>query len=75
MAIFEDFHIVARREASERTAAALRSAGIRIQERVLTEIGRPEYVIAVHIDDLDRAQEVFRQDVGPGRSFTSGAEE
>ena len=74
MTDFEDFHIVARMEMSDRTAALLRSAGIRIQQRVITEIGLPEYVIAVHLDDMERASEIFRKDLGPGRTFTSGAE-
>jgi hypothetical protein len=74
MANFEDFHIVARKETSARLAARLRAAGIRIQERVIQEIGRPEYVIAVHVEDLERAAEIFSRDTGPGRTFTSGAE-
>ena len=74
MANFEDFHVVALKETSERLAALLRASRVRIQERVLNEIGRPEYVIAVHVDDLEFAEEVFSQDNGPGRTFTSGTE-
>jgi hypothetical protein len=74
MASFEDFHVVARKETSARLAALLRSAGVRIQERVIDEIGRPEYVIAVLVDDLELAAEVFSRDAGPGRTFTSGTE-
>jgi hypothetical protein len=69
---YEDFHIVAQPERSRRVAAILQSGGIRIRERVVIEIGIPEYVIEVHREDLDRAQEVFAKDLGPGRSFTSG---
>lgn len=68
---FEDFHIVAVEEISERIADLLIRAGIRLQQRVITEIGRPEYVIAVHPDDIDRGTQVFANDVGPGRTFTS----
>jgi hypothetical protein len=68
---FEDFHIVAVKQTSERIADLLRRAGIRIQQRVITEIGRPEYVIAVHPDDLERAAQVFSGDLGTGRTFTS----
>jgi hypothetical protein len=74
MADFEDFHIVARKEVSDRIADLLRSAGVRIEERVITEIGRPEYVIAVHVEDVERASEVFSHGVGPDRTFTSTAE-
>jgi len=68
---FDDFHIVAVQETSDRVAEMLRRAGIRIQQRVITEIGRPEYVIAVHPDDLARAERAFSGDVGPGRTFTT----
>jgi len=68
---FEDFHIVAVKERSDYVADLLRRAGIRIQQRVITEIGRPEYVIAVHPEDLERAQHAFSSDIGPGRTFTS----
>ena len=68
---FEDFHIVAFKETSDRIADLLRRAGVRIRQRVIMEIGRPEYVIAVHPEDLDRAGQVFSSDVGPGRTFTS----
>jgi hypothetical protein len=68
---FEDFHIVALKETSDRVADLLRSAGVRIQQRVITEIGKPEYVIAVHPDDVDRAGQAFSNDVGPGRTFTT----
>jgi len=63
---FEDFHIVAVKETSDRLANLLRRAGVRIRQRVITEIGRPEYVIAVHPDDLDRAEQVFSRDLGSG---------
>jgi hypothetical protein len=68
---FEDFHIVAVKETSDRIAALLSHAGIRIQQRAITEIGRLEYVIAVHPDDLERAEQVFSSDIAPGRTFTS----
>jgi hypothetical protein len=70
---YDDFHVVARKEASDRIANLLRSAGIRMRERVVLEIGTPEYIISVHVEDLDRAEEVFSSDLGPGRSFNSGA--
>jgi hypothetical protein len=68
---FEDVHIVAVKKESDRVAHLLRRVGVRIQERVLTEIGIPEYVIAVHPDDVDRASQALSDDVGPGRNFTS----
>jgi len=68
---FEDFHIVAVKEESDRIAGLLERAGIRLQQRVITETGRPKYVIAVHSDDLERAEQAFSSDVGPGRTFTS----
>ena len=74
MTDFEDFHIVAQKQASDRSAALLSSAGVRIQERVIAEIGRPEYVIAVHLDDIERASEVFRNDLGSGRTNSNSAE-
>ena len=67
---FEDFHIVAVKETSDRIADLLRHTGIRIQQRIITEIGRPEYVIAVHPDDLERAAQALSRDVEPGRTFT-----
>jgi hypothetical protein len=70
MADFEDFHVVALKELSERTATLLVTAGIRIHKRVITQIGCPEYVIAVHPDDIERASEVFRSDLAPARTFT-----
>jgi hypothetical protein len=68
---FEDFHIVAVKEESDRIAEVLARAGIRLQQRVITETGGPEYVIAVHRDDLERAEQAFSSDVGPGRTFTN----
>jgi hypothetical protein len=68
---FEDFHIVAIKETSDRVADLLARAGVRIQQRVITEIGRPEYVIAVHPDDVDRAGRALSSDVGSGRTFAS----
>jgi hypothetical protein len=68
---FEDFHVVAVKETSDRVADLLRRAGIRIQQRVITEIGRPEYVIGVHLDDLERAEQAVSSDIGPGRTLTS----
>ncbi len=68
---FEDFHIVAVKETSDSIADRLRRAGVRIQQRVITEIGRPEYVIAVHPADLGHASQVFSNDAGPGRTFIS----
>ena len=68
---FEDFHIVALKETSDRIADLLRRAGVRIQQRVITEIGRPEYLIAVHSDDIDQAGQALSDDVGPGRTFTT----
>jgi hypothetical protein len=40
-------------------------------QRVVAEIGRPEYVIAVHPDDVDRAGRALSNDVGVGRTFSS----
>lgn len=69
---YEDFHIVGVKEKSDRVADLLVRTGVRIQQRVITEIGRPEYVIAVHPDDIELAGEVFWNDLGPGQTFTSG---
>jgi hypothetical protein len=73
---YEDFHIVADEAKSDRMARLLQDAGVRLQRRVITEIGHPEYVIAVHREDMDRAQWAFRQGLGPGphRTFTSGGD-
>jgi hypothetical protein len=68
---FEDFHITAAKKQSDRIAELLKRAGIRMQQRVISEIGRPEYVIAVHADDLERAEQVLSNDLGSGRTFTS----
>jgi hypothetical protein len=70
MDAFEEFHITANAEASQRTASLFKSAGIRIRESIRHEIGRPEYVIEVHHEDLAEAEELFRKDIGPGRTFT-----
>ncbi len=67
---YEDFHIVGDKGVSDRVADLLRRAGIRIEQRVITEIGRPEYVIAVHPDDVDQAGQAFWSDIGQGRGFT-----
>jgi len=71
---FEDFHIVAVKETSDRLAALFRKAAIRIHQCEINEIGRPEYVIAVYVDDMDQAGQIFSSDIGPGRTYTSGAE-
>jgi hypothetical protein len=68
---YEDFHIGAQAEESRRVAAILESGGVRTRERVVREIGILEYVIEVHREDLDRAQDIFWKDLGPTRSFTS----
>jgi hypothetical protein len=68
---FEDFHIVAVKETSDRVADLPRRASVRVQQRVITEIGQPEYVIAIHPDDVDQAGQALSSDVGPGRTFTS----
>jgi len=70
---FEDFHIVANKELSDQLAASLQTKGVRIQQRVIMEIGRPEYVIAVHLDDLELASKVLSDGIGPGRTFTSSS--
>ena len=68
---FEDFHIVAVKATSDRIAELLIHGGIRIQQRVIMEIGRPEYVIALHRDDLAQAEKLLRDDIGPARTITS----
>jgi hypothetical protein len=69
----DDFHIVAREDESDRIANLLRSAGVRVRQRTIQEIGRAEYVISVHVEDFPKAEEVFSADLGPRRTFTSGA--
>jgi hypothetical protein len=70
---YEEFHCVAVKGVSDRLLQLLRGAGVRAEQRVIHEIGRPEYVIAVHREDIDQAQRVFSTDLGPGpRTFTSG---
>lgn len=68
---FEDFHIVALEETSNRIAALLMEAGVRIQRRVIVERSREEHLIAVHVEDIELAHEVFRKDLGPCQTFTS----
>jgi hypothetical protein len=69
---YETFHVTANTSKSNRVVKALKDASIRFNETVWNQIGHPEFVIEVHRDDLDRAQEAFLKDLGPGRTFTSG---
>jgi hypothetical protein len=68
---FEAFHVTANKDASTRIVNVLKAAGIRLRETVWHEIGRPEFVIEVHPDDLSKAQAAFAKDLGPGRSIES----
>lgn len=70
--VYNDFHLVAVKETSDRLLQLLLAAGVRVEQRVIHEIGRPEYVIAVHPEDLEHAQHIFSMDLGPYRTFTSG---
>jgi hypothetical protein len=70
---FKDFHVVLKKAESDRIAELLKRDGVRIEQRVINEIGRPEYVIAVHSDDVGRAGDAFWKDVGDDcRTFRSG---
>jgi hypothetical protein len=71
---YEDFHIVAVKDVSDRLAERLRRAGVRIEQRTLTETGRPEYAIAVHPDDIAQAERCLSEDIGPGRTVESNGE-
>ena len=68
---YESFHVTASKEASKKVVTVLTEAGIRINETVWHEIGRPEYVIEVHREDLVKAGEAFAKDLAPGRTVTS----
>jgi hypothetical protein len=68
---YESFHVTANKELSKRFANILTEAGIRINETVWHVIGRPEYVIEIHKEDIVRAEEAFAKDLGPGRTVTS----
>jgi hypothetical protein len=51
---------VAAKDRSDRLAQSLRAAGIRFEQCATTQAqGRPEYVINVHHEDLDRASEIY----------------
>ncbi len=68
---YESFHVTANQEASKRVADVLKAAGTRINETVWHEIGRPEYVIEVHQDDLVKAGEAFTKGLGSARTEIS----
>ena len=68
---YEAFHVAADKDDSKCTADILMQAGIRIHQTVWNQIGHPEYVIEVHVDDLDKTAEAFWKDVGPHKTFTS----
>jgi hypothetical protein len=68
---FETFHVTANKELSKRVVSTLTAAGIRTSETIWNEIGRPEYVIEVHRDDLAKADNAFAKNLGPSRNVTS----
>ena len=68
---YESFHVTACKEMSNRVMNVLRDAEIRINETVWHEIGRSEYIIEVHRDDLVKAGEAFAKDLGSGRTITN----
>lgn len=72
MSHFEEFHASTQKEEAGRVARLFRVAGIRIQERVITYSGYPVFMIAVHAEDLERAEQIFKRDLGPSRTFTTG---
>jgi hypothetical protein len=74
MDAFEEFHVAAKEDLSQRTAALLRAAQVRLRQTIRVEARCSWYVIEVHSEDLARAYEIFAADVGPGRTFASGAD-
>src|SRR5438045_3582963 len=59
---YQEYDVVAGKEHSDRLADSLRAAGIRFEQRTVTEPGRRlVYVINVHPDDLGRADEVHEE--------------
>lgn len=71
LAGYESFHVTANKEISRRVATVLAQAGVRSNEAVWHVIGRTEYVIEVHRDDLAKADEAFAKDLGPRRTVAS----
>lgn len=66
---FEEFHICRSPAASSRVADLLRSAGLDTR----TKVAGSEHIIEVRALDLDHAAELFQADLGPSRTFRSGA--
>lgn len=60
---YQDFDWAGRKENSDRIADLLARAGIRLEQRIVNEPGRRTvYVLAVHAEDLARAEELRSTD-------------